>query len=134
MELTKEALVGARFRTRGKWYSAGQVDAFLEELTVSVDEAQREKTDLWEKIRRLERRLEEEQEENTRLREKCVELENAARFPDRGKWEELERERDQLIQDIRALRRFRETFREAVKKDAEGLLCQAGSLDSEELL
>lgn len=48
--------------------------------------------------------------------------------------QELERERDSLIGDIKALRRFRESFRQAVEEDAQSLLRRAESLPSERLL
>ena len=38
MDLTKELLAGASFRAKGKWYAAQQVDAFLEELSVRLEE------------------------------------------------------------------------------------------------
>ena len=47
---------------------------------------------------------------------------------------ELEQERDGLIEDIKALRRFRETFRQAVAQDAERLMEQMGELASQKLL
>ena len=43
MELTREALRAVEFRSRGQWYQARQVDQFIEELTVAVDQAQRER-------------------------------------------------------------------------------------------
>ena len=48
--------------------------------------------------------------------------------------QELERVRDSLIGDIKALRRFRESFRQAVEEDAQSLLRRAESLPSEKLL
>ena len=47
---------------------------------------------------------------------------------------DLERERDSLLQDIKALRRFRESFRQAVEEDAQSLLRQVEGLPSEKLL
>ena len=52
----------------------------------------------------------------------------------RRECQELERERDSLIGDIKALRRFRESFRQAVEEDAQSLLRRAESLPSEKLL
>ena len=48
--------------------------------------------------------------------------------------QELERERDSLIGDIKALRRFRESFRQAVEEEAQSLMRRAESLPSEKLL
>ena len=48
--------------------------------------------------------------------------------------QELERERDSLIGDIKALRRFRESFRQAVEEDAQSLRRRVESLPSERLL
>ena len=55
----------------------------------------------------------------------------AERVMDSG---DLERERDSLLQDIKALRRFRESFRQAVEEDAQSLLRQVEGLPSEKLL
>lgn len=46
MDLTKELLAGASFRAKGKWYAAQQVDAFLEELSVRLEEDSREREEL----------------------------------------------------------------------------------------
>ena len=51
MDLTKELLAGASFRARGKWYAAQQVDAFLEELSVRLEEDSREREELAEDAR-----------------------------------------------------------------------------------
>ncbi len=126
MELTKKALEDVKFRTRGRWYNAEEVDAFLEELTVAVDGAERE--------------LQESRQENRRLwRELDVLKEAPAPEPDsvearRRICQELERERDELIQDIKALRRFRETFRESVAQDAASLSERVKGLGSDKLL
>ena len=61
MDLTKELLAGASFRAKGKWYAAQQVDAFLEELSVRLEEDSREREELAEDARALRR-------ENARLR------------------------------------------------------------------
>ena len=50
MELTREALRAVEFRSRGQWYQARQVDQFIEELTVAVDQAQRERDTLRQKL------------------------------------------------------------------------------------
>ena len=42
----KEAIERVQFRTRGKWYLAQQVDSFLEELSVRVDQESRERDSL----------------------------------------------------------------------------------------
>ena len=82
-------------------------------------------------------RLAQATEEAQGLRERLRALEResrAARTPAQGETQPLEAERDQLIADIKALRRFRESFREAVRKDAQALLEQAEGLPSEKLL
>ena len=65
MDLTKELLAGASFRAKGKWYAAQQVDAFLEELSVRLEEDSREREELAEDARALRR-------ENARLREELA--------------------------------------------------------------
>ena len=111
MDLTKELLAGASFRAKGKWYAAQQVDA-----------------------RALRR-------ENDRLREELAAAKAAPpaealppEDPRLPVCRDLERERDSLLQDIKALRRFRESFRQAVEEDAQSLLRQVEGLPSEKLL
>ena len=61
MDLTKQTLEGAQFRSRGKWYLAEQVDTFLEALKASVEEDCREEEQAAREAQRL-------KEENTALR------------------------------------------------------------------
>ena len=134
MELTREALAQVKFRTRGQWYDALQVDQFIEELMAAADRQEEEARLLREEwMARLAQATEEAQGLRERLR--ALERESwAARSPAQGETQPLEEERDQLIADIKALRRFRESFREAVRKDAQALLSQVGDLDSEKML
>lgn len=134
MELTREALAQVKFRTRGQWYDALQVDQFIEELMAAADRQEEESRLLREEwMARLAQATEEAQGLRERLR--ALERESrAARTPAQGETQPLEEERDQLIADIKALRRFRESFREAVRKDAQALLSQVGDLDSEKML
>ncbi len=134
MELTREALAQVKFRTRGQWYDALQVDQFIEELMAAADRQEEESRLLREEwMARLAQATEEAQGLRERLR--ALERESrAARSPAQGETQPLEEERDQLIADIKALRRFRESFREAVRKDAQALLSQVGDLDSEKML
>lgn len=134
MELTREALAQVKFRTRGQWYDALQVDQFIEELMAAADRQEEESRLLREEwMARLAQATEEAQGLRERLR--ALERESrAARTPAQGETQPLEEERDQLIADIKALRRFRESFREAVRKDAQALLEQAGNLGSEKML
>lgn len=134
MDLTKELLAGASFRAKGKWYAAQQVDAFLEELSVRLEEDSREREKLAEDARALRR-------ENARLREELAAAKAAPpaealppEDPRLPVCRDLERERDSLLQDIKALRRFRESFRQAVEEDAQSLLRQVEGLPSEKLL
>lgn len=134
MELTREALAQVKFRTRGQWYDALQVDQFIEELMAAADRQEEESRLLREEWMA---RLAQATEEAQGLRERLHALEResrAARSPAQGETQPLEEERDQLIADIKALRRFRESFREAVRKDAQALLSQVGDLDSEKML
>lgn len=134
MELTREALAQVKFRTRGQWYDALQVDQFIEELMAAMDQQEEEARLLREEwMARLAQATEEAQGLRERLR--ALERESrAARTPAQGETQPLEAERDQLIADIKALRRFRESFREAVRKDAQELLSQVGDLGSEKML
>ena len=131
MELTREALAQVKFRTRGQWYDALQVDQFIEELMAAADRQEEESRLLREEW------MAQATEEAQGLRERLRALEResrAARSPAQGETQPLEAERDQLIADIKALRRFRESFREAVRKDAQALLEQAENLGSENML
>ncbi len=134
MELTREALAQVKFRTRGQWYDALQVDQFIEELMAAADRQEEESRLLREEwMARLAQATEEAQGLRERLR--ALERESrAARSPAQGETQPLEEERDQLIADIKALRRFRESFREAVRRDAQALLEQAENLGSENML
>ena len=134
MELTREALAQVKFRTRGQWYDALQVDQFIEELMAAADRQEEESRLLQEEwMARLAQATEEAQGLRERLR--ALERESrAARSPAQGETQPLEAERDQLIADIKALRRFRESFREAVRRDAQALLEQAENLGSENML
>ncbi len=131
MKLTKKALEDVRFSTRGKWYNARQVDAFLQDLAMAADEADRE----WKSARACMNALEEQADglraENIRLQKELQELKSAAP-PD--VLENLEQEKNHLLQDIKALKKFREMFREAVEKDAGDLAENVKSLASEKLL
>lgn len=150
MELTREALRAVEFRSRGQWYQARQVDQFIEELTVAVDQAQRERDTLGQKLEEARSQREElaakaaalEEEAQALSQEKAALEEALAAQPKRPAWEErqhrvledLSAERDQLIADIKALRQFREDFRAAVEGDARAFLEKASTLASEEVL
>ena len=53
MDRAREALLRAQFKSKGKWYLAQQVDAFLEELSVLVEEDARDGEALSEAMRTL---------------------------------------------------------------------------------
>lgn len=138
MKLTKKTLEDVRFRSRGRWYDGEQVDSFLEELTVAVDEAERDLEKAGREVSSQREELEALRAENLRLRQELDSL-RAQAAPDsrearRQVCRELSRERDSLIQDIKALRRFREAFRESVERDAAALSRQAKELGSDQLL
>lgn len=139
MERSQEALGRAQFRAKGKWYLAQEVDSLLEELWVCLEE-DRQDWEIQEKKLREERdsllqekdRLAQELQEARARLAQWEEASQEAR--QRRVCQELERERDSLIGDIKALRRFRESFRQAVEEDAQSLLRRAESLPSEKLL
>lgn len=139
MDRAKEAVRGARFQAKGKWYLAQDVDRFLEELTVLLEEDSREQTELSGRVRSLQEECQRLQGEADRL-QKELEEQKAAPPPAppaesrRQRCWELEAERDELIQDIKALLRFREEFRQAVQQDVEGILGQLDVLSSQKLL
>lgn len=139
MERSQQALGRAQFRAKGKWYLAQEVDSLLEELSVCLEE-DRQDWEIQEKKLREERdsllqekdRLAQELQEARARLAQWEETSQEAR--QRRVCQELERERDSLIGDIKALRRFRESFRQAVEEDAQSLLRLAESLPSEKLL
>lgn len=135
MELTKKALEDVKFRTRGRWYSAEQVDDFLEELAVSADEAEREWKMLTAKVRDLGEQVENLREENVRLWKQTQELKKEIHSaPKREPTDDLRKERAQLIEDIKALKKFRQSFQEAVERDAASLSEQLKEMESYKLL
>ena len=111
----------------------------MEELSVCLEE-DRQDWEIQEKKLREERdsllqekdRLAQELQEARARLARWEETSQEAR--QRRVCQELERERDSLIGDIKALRRFRESFRQAVEEDAQSLLRRAESLPSEKLL
>ena len=139
MERSQEALGRAQFRAKGKRYLAQEVDSLLEELSVCLEE-DRQDWKIQEKKLREERdsllqekdRLAQELQEARARLAQWEEASQEAR--QRRVCQELERERDSLIGDIKALRRFRESFRQAVEEDAQSLLRQVEGLPSEKLL
>ena len=139
MERSQEALGRAQFRAKGKWYLAQEVDSLLEELSVCLEE-DRQDWEIQEKKLREERDslLQEKDRLAQKLQEARARLaqweETSQEARQRRVCQELERERDSLIGDIKALRRFRESFRQAVEEDAQSLLRRAESLPSEKLL
>lgn len=135
MELTKKALDDVKFRTRGRWYSAEQVDAFLEELAVCADESEREWKALTAKVHDLESQVENLREENVRLWKQTQELKAAVKSaPKADPLNDLKQQRNELINDIKALKKFRETFKAAVERDAKSLNEQLKELESYKML
>lgn len=135
MELTKKALDEVKFRTRGRWYSAEQVDAFIDELAVSADSAEQDRQMLNRKVEELAEKIESLREENVRLWQQTQQLRaevQAAPKCDPNK--DLKAEREQLLSDIKALRKFRQSFYEAVEKDAASIKEQLAELSSYKLL
>lgn len=139
MERSQQALGRAQFRAKGKRYLAQEVDSLLEELSVCLEE-DRQDWEIQEKKLREERDslLQEKDRLAQDLQEARARLaqweETSQEARQRRVCQELERERDSLIGDIKALRRFRESFRQAVEEDAQSLLRRAESLPSERLL
>lgn len=135
MDRTKEAVQRAQFHSKGKWYLAEEVDTFLEELSVRLEEDGREKDELEreaQKLRETNATLEQELSAARETLERRREQSEEER--QRRVCRELEQERDGLIEDIKALRRFRDNFQQAISQDAERLIQQMGELVSQKLL
>lgn len=132
MERSQQALGRAQFRAKGKRYLAQEVDSLLEELSVCLEEDRQDWEIQEKKLREENARLAQDLQEARARLAQWEETSQEAR--QRRVCQELERERDSLIGDIKALRRFRESFRQAVEEDAQSLLRRAESLPSEKLL
>ena len=120
MELNRQVLDDVKFETKGRWYNADQVDEFLEELAESVDQAQVETARLRQELRGL-------KSEVRTLRAEKSQLGHRHDY-------ELEREQARLLEDVKALKQFREQFRRAVEQDARQVLDQVRSMGSDRLL
>ncbi len=120
MELNRQVLDDVKFETKGRWYNADQVDEFLEELAESVEQAQAEVAHLRQEVRGL-------KSEIRTVRAEKSQLEHRHDY-------DLEREQSRLLDDVKALKQFREQFRRAVEQDARQLLEQTRSLGSDRLL
>ena len=120
MELNRQVLDDVKFETKGRWYNADQVDEFLEELAESVDQAQVETARLRQELRGL-------KSEVRTLRAEKSQLEHRHDY-------ELEREQARLLEDVKALKQFRDQFRRAVEQDARQVLDQVRSMGSDRLL
>lgn len=135
MELTKKALDEVKFRTRGRWYSAEQVDAFIDELAVSADSAEQDRQMLNRKVEELAEKIESLREENVRLWQQTQQLRAEVQVaPKCDPNKNLKAEREQLLSDIKALRKFRQSFYEAVENDAASIKEQLAELSSYKLL
>ncbi len=131
MELTKKVLEDVKFKTRGKWYNGQQVDVFLDEMAVAAEEAERERAADRERLALLKGRIDELQREKEELQKRIAFLEEAL---DRESSDKSRAERDRLIKDIKALKSFREAFRDSVEHDAATLTEQVKVLESDKLL
>ena len=80
------------------------MDGFLAELMVALDEAEREKQELEDDVRRLERELHAAKEETEHLKQHLTETLQAPSHQELV-CAELEKERDELIESIKLLRR-----------------------------
>lgn len=120
MELNRQVLDDVKFETKGRWYNADQVDEFLEELAESVEQAQAEVARLRQEVRGLKGEIRTVRAEKSQL--------------EHGRDEGLEQEQARLLEDVKALKQFREQFRRAIEQDARQLLDQARTLGSDRLL
>ena len=77
MDRAREALLRAQFKSKGKWYLAQQVDAFLEELSVLAEEDARDGEALSEAMRTLGK-------ENQQLKAQLEEARSAKSLPGGG--------------------------------------------------
>lgn len=160
MKLSTQLQESAKFQTKGRWYNSDQVDDFIDKMIDGIDKLEqdyemlkrdkdrrpagnvnnRENTELKEEIVRLQglvkasrQALAEAQSKQQTQQAPAVAVGGTLQYKKRVV-EELEKERDELIENIKLLRRFREEFRNSVKRDAEKLSQQMDEMDSDELL
>lgn len=89
-------------------------------------------------VRVLTGQLESLQGENAQLRGRAEEARTSPETKDEAErrllCRELEKERDRLIQDIKALQDFREAFRASIERDAASVAEQLKGFSSDKLL
>lgn len=134
MKLTRKDLAEVKFRAKGKWYNARQVDEFMDELTVAVEEAGRELSEVRSSAKLLTAQMEALREENEKLRAQLNESGKSKLSPAQRSENETPEERARLIEDIKALKALRARFLEAIRRDVAAFGEEAERFSLDDLL
>jgi DivIVA domain-containing protein len=128
MALTEDMVANVTFRTKGRWYRAEEVDAFLEEVLVGVHQFQREEDRLTGKMEYLEKQVARLQEENKKLRAGAAKKRPSPAQQETEVLQALRRQQEQLIEDIKGLQLLRKKLYETIRQDTAQLLQEAEKL------
>lgn len=128
MALTEDMVANVTFRTKGRWYRAEEVDAFLEEVLVGVHQFQREEDRLTGKMEYLEKQIVRLQEENKKLRASAAKKRPSPAQQETEVLQALRRQQEQLIEDIKGLQLLRKKLYETIRQDTAQLLQEAEKL------
>ncbi len=114
MRLTKENLQKARFMTKGKWYLGEQVDAFIDKVIEAVEKESAEKAELTDKLKKLEQEqkaLKENDKEVLAQKDSSIAYQIMV-------CDELIKERNLLIEEIKVLQSQREELQKSLQTKA----------------
>lgn len=128
MALTEDMVANVTFRTKGRWYRAEEVDAFLEEVLVGVHQFQREEDRLTGKMEYLEKQVARLQEENKKLRAGVAKKRPSPAQQETEVLQALRQQQEQLIEDIKGLQLLRKKLYETIRQDTAQLLQEAEKL------
>lgn len=141
MEFSIEELENLKFKTKGKWYSAVEVDAAIDKLSVSVQEILQENADLLKENSKLKdnsellARADKSEKEISALKEQIKTKASSNTIEHQRKvCEELEAHRDELINDIKTLRQFRDNFKKVIQSDIDSMSLKLRELEADEIL
>ncbi len=118
MELNKKTLEDVRFKSKGRWYDAGQVDDFIDEIIEALDYA-------------------EENVVHDTLPEEPVpkETKEASEVTDiKEEIKRLTAQKEELTKNIQLLKGFKEQFKGSISADIEKIKEQIEKLESDTLL
>lgn len=142
MEFSRDELENLKFKTKGKWYSAVEVDEAIDKLSVSAQELLQENADLVKENSQLKKEKTEALSKAEKLEREISVLKNKAKQNagsntiehQRKVCEELEAHRDELINDIKTLRLFRDNFKKVIQDDIDSMSEKLKELEADGIL